>query len=65
MLLNRIYRIGTKESVFIYNLVTRYTVDERVLELVTDKGAIADYVVDEKITPQGLQSLRKYIEEII
>ena len=62
---DRIYRIGTKESVFIYNLVTRYTVDERVLELVTDKGAIADYVVDEKITPQGLQSLRKYIEEII
>lgn len=62
---DRIYRIGTKESVFIYNLVTRYTVDERVLELVTDKGAIADYVVDEKITPQGLASLRKYIEEII
>lgn len=62
---DRIYRIGTKESVFIYNLVTRYTVDERVLELVTDKGAIADYVVDEKITPQGLQSLRKYIEELI
>lgn len=62
---DRIYRIGTKESVFIYNLVTRYTVDERVLELVTDKGAIADYVVDEKITPQGMESLRKYIEEII
>ena len=62
---DRIYRIGTKESVFIYNLVTRYTVDERVLELVTDKGAIADYVVDEKITPQGLESLRKYIEEIL
>lgn len=62
---DRIYRIGTKDSVFIYNLVTRDTVDERVLELVTDKGAIADYVVDEKITPQGLESLRKYIEEII
>lgn len=62
---DRIYRIGTKDSVFIYNLVTRYTVDERVLELVTDKGAISDYVVDDKITPQGLESLRKYIEEII
>lgn len=62
---DRIYRIGTKESVFIYNLVTRNTVDERVLELVTDKGALADYVVDDKITPQGLESLRKYIEEII
>jgi SWI/SNF-related matrix-associated actin-dependent regulator 1 of chromatin subfamily A len=62
---DRIHRIGTKDSVFIYNLVTRGTVDERVLELVTDKAAIADYIVDEKITPQGLDSLRKYIEDII
>lgn len=60
-----IHRIGTKDSVFIYNLVTRGTIDERVLELVTDKVAIADYIVDEKITPQGLDSLRKYIEDII
>ena len=62
---DRIHRIGTKDSVFIYNLVTRGTIDERVLELVTDKAAIADYIVDEKITPQGLDSLRKYIEDII
>lgn len=62
---DRIYRIGTKDSVFIYNLITRGTVDERVLELIQDKGAIADYIVDEKISPQGLNSLRKYIEELI
>ena len=62
---DRIHRIGTSESVFIYNLVTRNTIDERVLELIQDKSAIADYIVDDKITPQGLDSLRKYIEEII
>lgn len=62
---DRIYRIGTKRSVFIYNLITKDTVDERVLELVTDKGAISDYIVDEKITTQGIESLRKYISELM
>lgn len=62
---DRIYRIGTNDSVFIYNLIARDTIDERVWELVNDKEAIADYIVDEKITPQGIGSLRKYIEEFV
>lgn len=62
---DRIYRIGTNDSVFIYNLIARDTIDERVWELVNDKEAIADYIVDEKITPQGIESLRKYIEEFV
>ena len=62
---DRIYRIGTKDSVFIYNLIARDTIDERVWEIVNDKEAIADYIVDEKITEKGLDSLRKYIEEFI
>ena len=62
---DRIYRIGTKDSVFIYNLIARDTIDERVWELVNDKEAIADYIVDEKITEKGIDSLRKYIEEFI
>ena len=62
---DRIYRIGTKDSVFIYNLIARDTIDERVWELVNDKEAIADYIVDEKITERGIDSLRKYIEEFI
>lgn len=62
---DRIYRIGTKDSVFIYNLIARDTIDERVWELVNDKEAIADYIVDEKITERGIDSLRKYIEEFV
>lgn len=62
---DRIHRIGTKDSVFIYNLVARNTFDERVLELVNDKEAISDYIVDQKITQKGLNSLRKYIEDLI
>ena len=62
---DRIYRIGTKDSVFIYNLIARDTIDERVWELVNDKEAIAEYIVDDKITEKGIDSLRKYIEEFI
>jgi SNF2 family DNA or RNA helicase len=61
---DRIYRIGSKNPVFIYNLIARGTVDERVLEIVTDKKHIASYVVDDEITDAGIESLRKYIEEL-
>lgn len=61
---DRIHRIGTTNPVFIYNLVTKNTIDERVLELIQDKAAISDYVIDEKISPQAIDSLRKYIEEL-
>lgn len=62
---DRIHRIGTSKSVTIYNLVVRETIDERVLELVNDKAAITDYIVDDKITESGISSLRKYIQEFI
>lgn len=61
---DRIYRIGTKNSVTIYDLITRNTIDERVDEIVQDKEAISDYIVDNTITQKGLESLRKYIEEL-
>lgn len=62
---DRIYRIGTSKSVTIYNLIAKDTIDERVLEIVNDKKAIANYIVDDEITQEGLDSLRKYIEELI
>ena len=61
---DRIYRIGTNKSVFIYNLIASDTVDERVLEIVNDKAAISDYVIDDVITERGMNSLKKYIEEL-
>jgi SNF2 family DNA or RNA helicase len=61
---DRIYRIGTTKPVTIYNLITSDTIDERVNEIVTDKGALADYIIDDTITESGLNSLRKYIEEL-
>lgn len=61
---DRIYRIGTKNSVTIYHLITKNTIDERVLEIVEDKGAISDYIIDNKISQKGLNSLKKYLEEL-
>lgn len=61
---DRIYRIGTDKKVTIYNLITTDTVDEQVLQIVTDKGAISDYVLDGTITEKGFASLQKYIEEL-
>lgn len=62
---DRIYRIGTSRPVFIYNLIASGTVDERVLEIVTDKKYLSDYIIDNDISRQGIESLRKYIEELV
>lgn len=61
---DRIYRIGTKNKVTIYNLICKNTVDERVLDIVTDKQSLGDYLIDDRITENGLNSLKKYISEI-
>lgn len=61
---DRIYRIGTDTPVTIYNLVAKDTIDERVLEIVEDKSAISNYVLDGEITQKSLASLQKYIEEL-
>lgn len=61
---DRIHRIGTSNSVFIYRLIARDTIDERVLELVNDKRALSSYIIDDEIPPEYVDSLRKYISEL-
>ena len=60
---DRIYRLGTDNPVFIYNIICNNTIDERVLEIIEDKSAISDYLIDGEITEQSLNRLRKYITE--
>jgi len=62
---DRIYRIGTSKSVFIYNLICKDSVDERVRDIVYTKQAISDYVIDDKIGQHGVDRLRKYLMEEI
>jgi SNF2 family DNA or RNA helicase len=61
---DRIHRIGSNRPVFIYNLVCNDTIDEKVLEIVQDKAALSDFIVDNEISTKSLASLQKYIEEL-
>ena len=61
---DRIYRIGTKKPVFIYNLICKNTIDERVLEIISDKQALSDYIVDDKLSERSVSILQKYIQNL-
>ena len=58
---DRIHRIGSNKAVFIYELITKDTIDERVAEIVETKEAISDFIIDNKISQSSLDSLKKYI----
>lgn len=45
---DRCHRIGAKNTVTIYTLVAKGTVDERIEDLIESKGELADYIVDGK-----------------
>ena len=61
---DRIYRIGTTKPVFIYNLICNNTIDERVNDILNTKKALSDYMIDDIISKNGLEILKKYIEEL-
>ena len=61
---DRIHRIGSKDPVFIYHLITKDTIDERVDEIVETKEAISDFIVDDKINKSSIESLKKYIIDL-
>ena len=52
---DRAHRIGTKSNVNIITLVCKDTNDERIEELVYQKGAMADLLVDGKSTENRAQ----------
>ena len=45
---DRCHRIGAKTNVTIYTLLTKGTIDERINELVAEKGALSDAIIDGK-----------------
>jgi len=46
---DRCHRVGTKSNVTIYTLLCKDTIDERIHELILQKGELADALVDGKI----------------
>ena len=61
---DRIYRIGSKNPVFIYYLWCKDTIDDRIKEIVEDKSLISDYIIDDKISTQLYNRLKNIILDI-
>lgn len=60
----RIHRIGSKKPIFVYNLITKSTFDERVKYLVDSKAVISDYVVDNHVDQRTFDMLQKFIYDL-
>lgn len=60
----RIHRIGSKKPIFVYNLITKGTFDERVKYLVDSKAVISDYVVDDIVDQRTFDILQKFIYDL-
>lgn len=59
--IDRCHRIGAKENVTIYTLLTKDTIDERIHEIVCSKGEMANAIVDGKIATDKSQLLNYLI----
>lgn len=58
---DRAYRIGTKGTVNIITLVCKDSIDERIEELINKKGAMADMLVDGKMSKQNYRELFSFL----
>lgn len=47
--IDRCHRIGTTQNITVYTLLTKDTIDERVNDIVANKGIMADAIIDGKI----------------
>ena len=61
---DRIHRIGTENPVFIYNLITKDTVDERVRDILVDKSLISEYIIDDNVSPKLAERLKQIILDL-
>lgn len=58
---DRCYRIGQKNNITIYNLLSRGTIDERIHELVAKKGRMSDAIVDGVINKQNKSEVLDFL----
>lgn len=61
---DRIHRANNTRPAFIYYLVTKDTIDERVMSIVNSKAALSSFVIDDDIPVEYEEELRKYIMEL-
>lgn len=61
---DRIHRVNNTKPVFIYYLIAKNTIDEHVWETAQDKGLVADYMIDDKISARLIDRLKNIINEL-
>ena len=61
---DRIYRIGSKKPVFIYNLMCYNTIDYIVSKIIKVKEAFSDYVIDDVHDDKTMEILNNYLSEL-
>ena len=54
---DRCHRVGQNNNVTIYNLICKNTIDERIHELVQNKGAMSDAIVDGHVIGDRMELL--------
>lgn len=60
----RIHRTGTTKPVFIYELISKDTFDEDVHDILYDKQALSDYIIDQDMSPTVLDRIKKHLVDI-
>lgn len=58
---DRAHRIGTKDNVTIITMMCKNTIDEKIHDLVEQKGKLADLMVDGKMTSQAKAELVEFL----
>lgn len=60
----RIHRTGSTKPVFIYELITGNTFDESVHEILYDKQALSEYVIDQDMSENVLNRIKNKLLDI-
>jgi SNF2 family DNA or RNA helicase len=58
---DRAHRIGTKENINIITLMCKNTIDEKIHDIVAQKGRMSDLLIDGKLTKQNRHQLVSYL----
>ena len=54
-------RIGQKNNVTIYSLITKNTIEENIENILYKKGQIADYMIDDKVKKVDMKLIKSLL----
>jgi SNF2 family DNA or RNA helicase len=58
---DRVHRIGSEKPVFIYRLICKDTIDEAVEAIITRKGTLSKFIIDDDLDEGALDILKRFI----